>query len=199
MTLLRQFVKEEGDAPERIAEALVSGDVVTAQRVAHTVAGVAGNLGADLVHTAATVLAQTIRSGSDARGVEDLRRRFADELAALINRLRPMLGHDTAGARAPTTVMADPKALERLVGEMCKHLDEFDPSAVDVLERHHGLFQVLLGEEDFVAFDRHVRAYAFADAQPALERARARRAADKPAGAHDVDAESARARDRLAS
>jgi len=141
--------------------------------MAHTVSGVAGNLGAGPVQTAAAALAQAIRSGSGARDVEDLRRRFADELAALIDRLRPMLPHDASGAGAPTTVTADPEAFKKLVGEMRKHLDEFDPSAVDVLERHHALFQTLLGEKDFAAFERHVRAYAFAEAQPLLERARA--------------------------
>jgi len=194
VTLLRQFVEGEADAPERIAEALGARDLATAERVAHTVSGTAGNLGAGAVQTVAAVLAQAIRSETGAGDVENLRHRFADELAALINRLRPMLARDAEGAAAPTTVTADPEAFKRLVGEMRKYLDEFDPSTVDVLERHHKLFQALLGEEDFTAFERHVRSYAFAEAQPLLERALARWAANAPAGA-----ESALALDRPSS
>src|SRR6185436_15574135 len=54
--LLRQFVEQQGEAPARIADALGAGDRATAERLAHTVKGVAGNLGARAVHASAGVL-----------------------------------------------------------------------------------------------------------------------------------------------
>ena len=46
LKLLRQFVDDERDAAVRIRERLAAGDHATAERMAHTVKGVAGNLGA---------------------------------------------------------------------------------------------------------------------------------------------------------
>src|SRR5262249_58371946 len=88
--LLRQFIEGEADAPERIVQALGAGDLAGAEREAHTVSGVAGNLGAGPVQTAAAALAQAIRSGSGARDGEGLRRRFADEPAAANRRPPPV-------------------------------------------------------------------------------------------------------------
>src|SRR5262249_33754032 len=155
------FVERQADAPVRITEALRAGDLATAERMAHTVSGVAGNLGAGPVHTSASVLAQAIRSGADARDVEEVRQRFANVLAALTDRLRPFLAHDAAADAASRAGTDNPEVVTLPVGEMRKRLDEFDPGAVDVLQRHHELFRALLGDEDFAAFDQHVRAYAF--------------------------------------
>src|SRR5262249_5828571 len=49
LKLIRQFVASEHDAPSRIRERLASQDRATAERMAHTVKGVAGNLGAKAV------------------------------------------------------------------------------------------------------------------------------------------------------
>ncbi|MCZ7640780.1 MAG: response regulator [Verrucomicrobia bacterium] len=45
LKLLRQFVEQQGSAPAQIAAALTGGDVPLAERLAHTVKGVAGSLG----------------------------------------------------------------------------------------------------------------------------------------------------------
>ena len=44
-SLLTQFAEKQGDAATQISEALKSGDANLAERIAHTVKGVAGNLG----------------------------------------------------------------------------------------------------------------------------------------------------------
>jgi len=90
--LLRQFVEQQAEAPARIAEGLAGGDRKTAERLAHTVKGVAGNLGARAVQAAAGALEHAISAGDDGGRIEDLRRRLADELGMLVDRLRPALG-----------------------------------------------------------------------------------------------------------
>ena len=51
--ILRQFVEQQGPSLEQIAAALVKGDVALAERLAHTLKGVAGNIGAKTVQAAA--------------------------------------------------------------------------------------------------------------------------------------------------
>ena len=173
--LLRQFVEQQATAAAHIAEALNAGDHATAERLAHTVKGVAGNLGAGPVHRSASALEQAIASRSDAKGIEALRLGLATDLDGLIDHLRDALGVETAPATPPVAAPADPEALKAIVIEMRKQLAEFDPAAGDVLESHRATFRSLLTADDFAAFERHIEGYAFGEAQALLDRAAAAR------------------------
>jgi CheY-like chemotaxis protein/HPt (histidine-containing phosphotransfer) domain-containing protein len=61
--LLDKFRRGEADAPQRIRTALVEGDLVTAQREAHTLKGVAGNLGAGRLAAAAKAVEFAVKEG----------------------------------------------------------------------------------------------------------------------------------------
>jgi DNA-binding NarL/FixJ family response regulator len=61
--LLRQFAATEGNAAAKISTALESGDLKLAERVAHTVKGIAGNLGITEVEFLARKLEIAIRDG----------------------------------------------------------------------------------------------------------------------------------------
>jgi two-component system, sensor histidine kinase and response regulator len=63
--LLAQFAAKQAGAATEIAAALDSGDRQTAERIAHTVKGVAGNLGITDVHTAAQKLEKAIRENQN--------------------------------------------------------------------------------------------------------------------------------------
>ena len=63
--LLRQFAMKQADAGAQIAAALVSGDRSIAERIAHTVKGVAGNLAVVEVHAAAFELERDIRESQE--------------------------------------------------------------------------------------------------------------------------------------
>src|SRR5262249_57360217 len=73
--LLRQFVAQQAEAPARISEALTAGDHAAAERVAHTVKGVAGNLGAGGVQAAAAGPEQGNAAPDGARSDAGARRR----------------------------------------------------------------------------------------------------------------------------
>ena len=59
--LLAQFAAKQDDAAVRISAALESGDLKLAERIAHTVKGVAGNMGIGQVFAAAEKLERAIR------------------------------------------------------------------------------------------------------------------------------------------
>ncbi len=61
--LLGQFAAKQGNAAAEISIALESGDLKLAERVAHTVKGVAGNLGITKVQAAAQKLEKALRDG----------------------------------------------------------------------------------------------------------------------------------------
>jgi signal transduction histidine kinase/DNA-binding response OmpR family regulator/HPt (histidine-containing phosphotransfer) domain-containing protein/HAMP domain-containing protein len=181
LKLLRQFVEQQAPAPARITDALAAGDHATAERLAHTVKGVAGNLGAGAVQAAAGALEQAITGPRDADRIDALRQRLADELGALIGRLRPALGEEPALAGPPVAAPpTDPEALESLVAQMRKQLSEFDPAAADFLDANREAFRSLLERDDFTEFERHVQGYAFGEAQAVLARATAARGTGEP-------------------
>jgi len=173
LKLVRHFVEQHASAPSRIAEALNAGDRAAAERVAHTVKGVAGNLGAGAVQTAATAVEEAIAGRRDAGTIEALRQRLDDELGALTGRLRLALDQEGAGAATlpVSSAPADREALKALVKQLRKQLREFDPAAADVLKDNRALLSALLRGDDFREFERHMQGYALAEAYALLERA----------------------------
>ena len=75
--LLGQFAAKQGDAAAQISAALESGDSKLAERIAHTVKGVAGNLAIAEVQSAAQKVEKAIREGQDVTGSA---RRLRDSL-----------------------------------------------------------------------------------------------------------------------
>ena len=64
VNLLRRFSKSQKDATDRILAALEQGDILSARRIAHTLKGVSGNLGALKIEAAAGELEVAIEHGS---------------------------------------------------------------------------------------------------------------------------------------
>ena len=86
-SLLREFVRAHGNSAHEIDGYLRRGDLATARRIAHTLRGVAGGIGATAVHTAATALEHALRDGDQADGAERVRALHAvlDPLAAALH------------------------------------------------------------------------------------------------------------------
>ena len=167
LKLLRQFVASEQDAPSRIRERLASQDRATAERMAHTVKGVAGNLGAGAVQTAAAELERAVKEGSPAEALCD---RLASVLSPLLAKLRTALGEPPART-APPAVKADPEMIRETVVRMTRYLGEFDPAAADCLASDLSQFQSLFDAPTLEQFEQHITNYAFAEAQALLDQA----------------------------
>jgi len=94
--LLGQFAAKQGDAAAQVSAALASGDVKLAERIAHTVKGVAGNIGIKELQSSAQVLEKAIREGEGT--VPALLRQFASLLGTQVHAIEKALG-DSAPAR----------------------------------------------------------------------------------------------------
>ena len=89
--LLRQFVEQQGSTLEQIATELATGDIAVAERLAHTLKGVAGNIGAKGVQAAAGVVEKLIREQTPGAELEAARKRAAAVLEPLVRELRVAL------------------------------------------------------------------------------------------------------------
>jgi two-component system sensor histidine kinase/response regulator len=169
--LVRQFIEQQANTPSQIAAHLAAGDVVTAERLAHTVKGVAGNLGAGPVQAAAAELERAIGRRAEPSDLEAWREQLARVLTELVAGVCAALGSPPApAAMAAEPPSVDPQQVPIAVGEMLRCLTEFDAAAVDCLAVHRAAFQNLFSAEGFGNFERLIEGYAFEEARIELER-----------------------------
>jgi len=174
--LLRQFLDGHADAAVRVRESLAQGARAEAERLAHTVKGVAGNLAAGPVQAAAGALEKAIRDGVEPSVVEALRKRLADAFDAFASALRPALDTQapeaTPGRGAVGPASIDPAALRALVKRWSRLLADCDASSLDDLEKESGPLRSLFdGAAAFDGFAKHVKSYDFDGALDELRRA----------------------------
>jgi two-component system sensor histidine kinase/response regulator len=171
LKLLRQFLHERADGPAQILDRLNAGDRETAERIAHTIKGVAGNLSAKPVQSAAGELESAMRSGADRAQIETLRQQLAERLSSLVAGLSPLLAEEDAASAVTAVLPFDPLKVKPVAEKMFKQLSEFDAAVSDEFEAQRALFASLFSAAELEQFEQHLGNYAFGDAQALLEAA----------------------------
>jgi two-component system sensor histidine kinase/response regulator len=168
LRLLRQFADEERSAMSRIAGAEGRHDRATAERAAHTLKGVAANIGATAVAGAAAALEKAFRSDGPAEAIASARQQLAARLEPLLASLTVAL---EASSPPPGPDEGVPAPLEAGVAErLLSLLADSDPEAADLAEAHAPALKAALGAA-WPSFEQQVRRYAFDDAHRLLSRA----------------------------
>ncbi len=170
--LLRQFADEQADAPARLSQLLAAGDMPAAERLAHSVKGVAGNLGARAVQVAAGELEKAMADRHEPGAIEPLRSRFARALDELLGALRPALEESLPPTEPiPSASPASAVEMKVAVEKMLARLRDFDVAAADELASHSQSLRSLFSEDGFAELERYVGNFAFAEALAHLEAA----------------------------
>jgi two-component system sensor histidine kinase/response regulator len=170
--LLRQFSNTEADAAQRIGSALEAKDHALAERLAHTVKGLAGSLGSHTVQQVAGRLEGVIASRAPSAELMPILQEFTSVLQDFISRLRAALPPVTTDpARTTADVPFDSERVNQVLKEMIGHLNNFDPAAEECLDVNRDAFRALLPEESFASFKQEVGQFAFANALVRLEQA----------------------------
>jgi two-component system sensor histidine kinase/response regulator len=84
-TILSRFVHCEADTPARIQHALASGDVATAERLAHTLKGVAANIGALDIQRLSSAIEESLRTYEPPVVVQQRLQSLEQPLAQLVS------------------------------------------------------------------------------------------------------------------
>jgi CheY-like chemotaxis protein/HPt (histidine-containing phosphotransfer) domain-containing protein len=109
-TLLTKFRRDYADVAHQVQNALEGNEQELARRLAHTVKGVAGNVGAEALQKAAGDLERAIRQGAF-EDASTLNRPFAAALQQVLTSLERVAGEETDAApkgerRAPQEALA---------------------------------------------------------------------------------------------
>jgi two-component system sensor histidine kinase/response regulator len=169
LKLLRQFADEQSRAPEEIARALAAGDRKLAERLAHTVKGVAGNLGAREIQPLAASLEKAVASGAPIEPLKSDLARLEGALKDFAVRVRRALPQESP--RRPSGPALDPEQLKRFVRDMTVHLNNFDPAAGELFGSARESLREFFPPDAFQAFEKQIGSYAFAEALATLQEA----------------------------
>ncbi len=169
--LLRQFAEQQGSVTEDIRKALDSGDPALAERLAHTIKGVAANIGAKAVQASAGDLEKLIRARAAWPDLVTALVQLAATLTPLLAEIRTVLPSailetNTLVEQRPSVA---PEESLKSAETLLKLLSHFDPSAADFLESNQPALRPLLPGENWREFEKLVQGYAFGDAQARLE------------------------------
>jgi PAS domain S-box-containing protein len=167
--LLRQFATQQADTVGQIRAALATNDTESATRLAHTLKGVAGNLGAGLVQTAAAAVETLLRDGAAADAINPALEQLTVVLDPFLARLRAALAIGvTTIAEAPAVAPAHTKAV---AAQLTKLFADFDTNAVTFAEENQASLRPAFDAVTWEQFLRQTQGFAFADAQALLDQA----------------------------
>ena len=140
MRQLQRFAETYQDFSALFASALADADAGAARRTAHSLRGIAGNLGAVQVQHASAALEQACKTGAGLQQFQALLEACVATLQPLINGLNDFgWVAETAVVEAPEDV--DPERRSQLLDRLASQLHSGDPDASETLAELMPWFQ----------------------------------------------------------
>ena len=141
-SMLRKFVAGQQHVASEIGAALERGAGGTAERLAHTLKGLAGNIGARQLQRQAERLEAAIGGGFERQPIAVLLESTDRMLGALVSELLPRLPPESPGEMAANF---DPLRLQQVCRKLAGLLAESDSEAGDLLDAEAGLLSAAFG------------------------------------------------------
>jgi two-component system sensor histidine kinase/response regulator len=141
--LLLKFRESEADFVDTFRKALTDKDMEAAQRYAHTLKGVAGNIGAEEVQQAATALESACKKNTPPEEIDPLLENVAAALCPMLAGLSVLEQPET-----PTqTALLDPDKRNALLAQLRALLEDDDTDAGDVIKE----LEEMVGTGDYTS------------------------------------------------
>jgi PAS domain S-box-containing protein len=134
--LLLQFRLNQAHAITQVRECLAGADFATAARLAHTLKGVSGNVGAQTLHQAASALNQALVA-RNTDGLESLLATVEYELGTVMQGIGCLHATPAAdvSAACPDNAAPDVEALRPMLAELADLLRDNDMAAGEAIDR----------------------------------------------------------------
>jgi two-component system sensor histidine kinase/response regulator len=156
VAILRKFHQIHHAFEAEFMAALHAADWALAERLAHSLRGSSGNVGATSVYAAVTELETAVREGQSLAQVER-------DLASLMRHLQPLITHlqrSLATEAAAGLSREDAARMAAQLADLRTCLNTGDPRALDLLHRHQSALRAALGER-YAELESAVRRYDF--------------------------------------
>ncbi|RUP27224.1 MAG: response regulator, partial [Curvibacter sp.] len=168
-SMLGRFVSGQQATLDDLPRALAAQDWPLAERLAHNLKGLAGNLGATVLQHRAAELERAISFRAPATDLSGLSEAALQQLSTLLGELKAWL----AGQAMPVEPLAAaPQALEGPVLALLQHLRALfvdnDSAALEVVKENAAMLRIALGDA-FLAVEQKTLAFEFEQAIEALD------------------------------
>jgi len=166
LIVLEKFIFSQGQAVQSIQDALAADDRQTAERLAHTLKGIAATIGAENLAESVRQLENAIRK-EDAEKYPQLIAVTATELVQVIASAETYL---KAHAAEPDQAAAEPAQLGALLEQLNRQLQDFDSEAGDTMRRISRQIKDTTTAPRFVRLDRYINDYDYENALAEVQR-----------------------------
>jgi two-component system sensor histidine kinase/response regulator len=162
LNILRKYVTNVDTVVEEIRTALNNGDKPTAERLAHTIKGINGNIGATLLQEKAAELESMIRHDEDIVHIESKLTIFSPMLEEMATKIKNGLPSQEPHMTKTVDMTKAPDVIKQLMDL----LEANNSKAGAVIEDNLDLLRFVLGTKAFAKIDRAVKQF---DLDEALE------------------------------
>ena len=166
------FVDGHANDAERLRQMLDADDLPGIQKLAHTLKGSAGNIGALRLSTAAGALLEATHEAAERAEISRRAGRLHDELLPLIKEI-----HEVLATQNQEPVAVDTARADEVLAKLAELLQAGNIVANDLAQAEGDLLRAVLGEESDELLRRIAR-YDYGAALAMLREAQARRTGD---------------------
>jgi two-component system sensor histidine kinase/response regulator len=167
LSILKKFVTTQKDTPQQIKAALDRDDRNAAERLAHTLKGLAGSIGAAGLQSSAGHLEAAIENNQPPDIVEKLQAAQALSLEGLIKGLEAWWPAEAIEEKTP--VVVDQAILLSVCEELARLLARDNPEAGDLLDANADLLRAAFSG-GYAEIENGIREFDFDSALAALQR-----------------------------
>ncbi|AEV30644.1 histidine kinase,Response regulator receiver domain protein,histidine kinase,Hpt domain-containing protein [Sphaerochaeta pleomorpha str. Grapes] len=133
LDLLKRFVAGQQETPLKIRAALMNKDRHLAERLAHTLKGVAGNIDASELHTAAGELEHAINAGVSDAEIDEMQKKIESIVAETIQDIKIGIETTMQGDTVSPKQTTGGRSLAEILETLTYYANESDSEALDYL------------------------------------------------------------------
>jgi len=164
--MLKRFHQEYADFENQFATQRASSDADAAQRLAHTLKGLAGNVGALQVQSCAAGLEHACATQAPPAALQERLEATVQALATVLQGLEQL--QDDAASGAPSVALT-PDALKAVCTTLHAHIDQSDPEALNTAQTLADGLQGQPLKASAQRIQELLQTYAFDDAAAELD------------------------------
>ena len=169
LEMLKKYAEKQMEVPDQIRRTLAANDLGTAERLAHTIKGVSGNIGASGVQALAAELEHSIKHNETAEITGEILGRFEQALLELIGHLQQALGIEEKVEEASSPVSVDPARIKPVLLKVAEYLQDNDSEVVDYLDSAEADLKNALPREIYKKMEDRINSYDFDGALESLK------------------------------
>ena len=168
ISLLRKYVSGQKSTFEELDVALTSNDYSTAERIAHTLKGVSGNIGAVQVQENAAILEANIKENASKEALQPIIEKTNLLLKDLIDNIEKSLPEEEKLV-ADTGPVSSIEELNAILQELLPHVETRKPKkCAEIMEQYRKLNWPQNLREDATELDRLTAKYKFKEANEVI-------------------------------